>query len=634
MTNPDLPTHNRHFAPIEDLDPEPATRVRRGHRWEFALGVLLVLGLAGVGGWQWWQGQAKLAAYQAGARAAANGDWDSAYAAYGRAEGYADATARAAAAGQTIARRNAQYGSAAAAAQAGNWPAALQAIRQVQQIAPHYWDTAQISQEAQQHVYTAALSDAVVLRPTAAPPGLYIYTAGGWRWLQGSDSLSRVQATCADGEIIFDAAPSQPAVTPTPLPAPSLLRPRGNNYNSYVERRLLGSRPDGTADPRGALAFDPLYHYLCTAGGLWGESALAPQDNPLPRDLVVFGPFAWTYQPFGGQPITPTLPGPAWAVLGPTPDGQQMLLLDGTDIGAPNLHARLYLADPNGGNRRPLGDFSGGVMMSSFSPDAHYLLLTMREAETATTRLLDLTGSQPARVLAQGNRDPRVPYYYDAFGAFLGLGAQAADGLLTWTDGSQRHIRLIDPTHPDTPLIDTQLAIPSLSAYPFGPSIDASGLLLNIQALDGLGAEVRQLLVYIDPAGQIHTFDPGIKSSGDFVGNAWLQDERLIFAISGISDSAGTGFPYTLFSVPLSQLDSPAPSVTAVYTGTYKFAQPDTPTIAPVPTFHLGPSVLAYTTASGDLHARTYDGAIDLLLESGVTALYKQLPYGSPYDYP
>ena len=122
-----------------------------------------------------------------------------------------------------------------------------------------------------------------------------------------------------------------------------------------------------------------------------------------------------------------------------------MLLIDGTGIQAPNLHARLYLADPNGGNRRPLGDSSGGVMMSSFSPDAHYLLLTMRAAETATTRLLDLTGSQPAHVLAQGNRDPRVPYYYDAFGAFLGLGPHAGDGLLTWTDGSQRHFRLIDP---------------------------------------------------------------------------------------------------------------------------------------------------------------------------------------------
>ena len=213
---PEPPTHNWRFAPIEDLDPEPPSRVRRGHRWEFAVGVLLVLGIAGVGAWQWWQGQAKAAAYQAGAHAAAIGDWDSAYAAYRRAEGYADAADRAAAAGQTIARRNTQYQSATAAAQTGNWPAALQAIRQVQQIAPHYENTAQIGQDAQQHVYTAALSDAVVLRPTAAPPGFYIYSPAGWRWLQGSDSQSRVQATCPDGEIIFDAAPGRAAVTPTP----------------------------------------------------------------------------------------------------------------------------------------------------------------------------------------------------------------------------------------------------------------------------------------------------------------------------------------------------------------------------------------------------------------------------------
>src|SRR5689334_1843688 len=100
-------------AVVEDLDPEPPARARHSQRRELVIGLLLVLGLAGLGGWQWWQQQSKLAAYQSGGRAAAAQDWDAAYAAYTAAGDYSDAPARAAAAGRTIAERSTQYRRAA-----------------------------------------------------------------------------------------------------------------------------------------------------------------------------------------------------------------------------------------------------------------------------------------------------------------------------------------------------------------------------------------------------------------------------------------------------------------------------------------------------------------------------------------
>src|SRR5947209_6538136 len=83
-------------AEIEDLDPEPPGRAANPHRREWLLGLALVVVLAGFGLWQTAEQQSRLAHYQAGARAAAAGDWAAARAAYAAAAGYGDATQRAA----------------------------------------------------------------------------------------------------------------------------------------------------------------------------------------------------------------------------------------------------------------------------------------------------------------------------------------------------------------------------------------------------------------------------------------------------------------------------------------------------------------------------------------------------------
>src|SRR5690349_5073317 len=73
-------------ATIEELDPPPpAGALARALRWERLAGLLLVLGLAGFGLWQWAGQQSRADHYRAGSAAVAALEWDSACAEFGAA---------------------------------------------------------------------------------------------------------------------------------------------------------------------------------------------------------------------------------------------------------------------------------------------------------------------------------------------------------------------------------------------------------------------------------------------------------------------------------------------------------------------------------------------------------------------
>src|SRR5690349_9268504 len=118
---------------IEDLDPEPPRPARRAARWEVLLGLLLVGGLAGFGLVSWWAEATRLQQYQAGQRAAAIQDWETASLAYSAAGDFRGARARAVQARGLVAARDTQYTRAVRAAGAGDWLNALQASDRLQQ---------------------------------------------------------------------------------------------------------------------------------------------------------------------------------------------------------------------------------------------------------------------------------------------------------------------------------------------------------------------------------------------------------------------------------------------------------------------------------------------------------------------
>ena len=58
-----------------------------------------------------------------------------------------------------------------------------------------------------------------------------------------------------------------------------------------------------------------------------------------------------------------------------------------------------------------------------------------------------------------------------------------------------------------------------------------------------------------------------------------------------------------------------------IYNGTIDTQEWNEPTTT-LTSWHIGPSTIAYVAKSGELHARSFDGTVDVVLETGVGGLY------------
>jgi hypothetical protein len=149
--------------PVEQLDEQPPHTAKRP-AWvalEWFVGVLLLVGVAGWSGWDWWQQQTALSNYRTGDRYASIPDWDAARVAFIAAGDFKDARARAAGAAQKIRDRDSAYITAQAESAAGKWAAALRDFRHVGEIAPGFRDSVAMERQAKQQVYMLALSGTV-----------------------------------------------------------------------------------------------------------------------------------------------------------------------------------------------------------------------------------------------------------------------------------------------------------------------------------------------------------------------------------------------------------------------------------------------------------------------------------------
>src|SRR5436190_947667 len=174
-----MPYQDEPISIIEDLDPEPPphsallTRVAGarhsafGQWWEIVLGLALLVGVLAFAGWQWLQQLSLQNNYAAGYAAIARHDWDSARSFFASIPGYHDADMQAQQAVEMIGQRDNQYQVALTSKNADNWAACLKSIQQVTSIQPDYKDSAQIEQQASQHVYRDAMSGTIALRPNA-----------------------------------------------------------------------------------------------------------------------------------------------------------------------------------------------------------------------------------------------------------------------------------------------------------------------------------------------------------------------------------------------------------------------------------------------------------------------------------
>ncbi|HMA36408.1 MAG TPA: hypothetical protein VKY74_18270 [Chloroflexia bacterium] len=601
--------HAPYWAPIEELDPEPPARARRGPRWERVLGLLLVLGLVGFGSWQWWQDSMLLGAYHAGQRAGAAHDWAAAQAAYLAAGGYADARQQAAVAAGKLVERDRQYALATAAAARGDWPAVLQAVQHLRRVVPDYRDSARLARQALGPVYAAALSGTVALRTAASPPGLYSYR-GGWHWLPASDIRSQVLATCTNGDLLYDVPDPAGPPAGAPLPGPGAFDPR-NGPGRLLGRHLRVSHPDGILRASLALVPTEFQAYVCSDLGVWGERggpALGGLAPPPPAPLR----YGVTYQAFDtSQPVVVAPPGGQGAVLSIAPAvGRLLLLSDTTSLDGRAWHSRISLAGADGRGPRLLLDGPVQAVGADLSPDGRWAFLSVAvrappgDAFTTTLLLLDTAGAAPPRPLAAVyHPGAEIRPLLDPIGFFLRQGPHAGSAVVTWIAADQRLVLLVDPAGADQPL----------AAWPAGapdrlprilPGVPQDGLLLVESSIGPGRLTGASRVLYLDPAGLLHLFQGAAGTS--FIRSAAVRAGRLAYVTTAFNLGQ---IQYTVHSLPLAQLATPGAAI-AVYSG----PSPRTSNRFRALPWHFGAGLLAYLAPSGELHARSYDGMVDVLL--------------------
>ncbi|HMA35270.1 MAG TPA: hypothetical protein VKY74_12445, partial [Chloroflexia bacterium] len=425
----------------------------------------------------------------------------------------------------------------------------------------------------------------------------------------------------ASGALLFDGPWRGPDPPPTPQPG------------RLPARRLLVDNPNGTLHIALALNPDEFTAYRCTDAGVWGYwltngQASLGESQPLAPNLLV------AYQAFGSaQPVTPVLPNPRWVVSGIAPDGQHLLLLDTTGLGGTHWAARLYRADPSGADPQPLADLPGAPgteLPAALGADLVFPLYRPL-SDTASFRnmfwLLAAGGPPPLRLLV--DVPVAAPHFEDHFPAQLVVrrqGPQAGQLVVTWPEGDHAVVRLIDPAHPDRATggdgdFRTRPGLRDLHLL----SEAADGTLLLGAAPPATGAAAAlNTIVDIPPGRPIQEITLPVPAGAGLL-DTWVRAGRVIYttgsyAYTPYAPAAG----YTFYSLPLDHLAA-APVPMALYSATVASAWP-----ALGPPWHVGAGLLAYITAGDELHARSYDGQQDWLLERGVRALAVDNPAPAP----
>jgi hypothetical protein len=595
------------FAPIEDLDPDPATGRGVGRRREQILGLGLLFVLAVFAVLQWWNPQAQLTHYQAGSRAAAAQDWDAAGREFALAAGYNDAAARAADAFALRDERDRAYQVLTRAARDGDWPIALSASRRLRDIATYYRDVPQITNQAEQAVYAATVSGTIALRAKATPPGLYAYGAGGWRYLQESDARSRVRAPCPNRQALFD------------IPA----------GNGTAERRLVVAPLDGgPVRYRVGLDLGRSNAYLCTESGVWASLFYA--NNGFPGLLSGLSPATiLAYQPFGGSLIVPNSPFAAGGIgISIAPDGRHILTAGLSGYSPAGAETRLYLVEPRTREFRLLETHLGWIDRAEVSPAGRYVLfivdrLVSDTRRIATVLLLDTDGA-PAQTLIEGSEDldgdPMLTGGLRATGAFfIPNGPRAGQILLTWSEAGGHRVQLLDPAAIARPLADWTVPDAATELRFFGTNAPGGGLLAGWQEPAGSGATIG----YLDGYNTLQLL--GLPDNpGALLWHAAVRGDRLIYTTQQ-TDMVARATSYVVHSMPL-----PLPAGRRTVPPVILYRQTVAAGQEPPAAWTLGDALFAYVTPAGELRAQTYTSSVDILLESGVTALYPTVARDTP----
>lgn len=293
----------------------------------------------------------------------------------------------------------------------------------------------------------------------------------------------------------------------------------------------------------------------------------------------------------------------------------------------------LYLVTAGKGDRRLVYTHKGGGFNSAqISPDGRYVLVNTYSVMSEPNQerhaivLVDLLDALPPRTLGETIADERNSGGFGGFSigcTFIGNGAYAGKVIISRIEGSSTLLQMINPANADVPLMGAEISASSGDVWQVRQQ-DDNGILLTGQDISGGGVTssltTTLTVVAISPKGPTTVTNLPVKRDfyPEYTG---IEGGRMVYtgaernpAASGYSQST------VAYSFPIDQLGSQVISPTLVFTQSYGSvtvdANPDN-RLRLIPT----PRLLVYVI-SGELRARTYDGAIDVKLDGGITRIY------------
>jgi hypothetical protein len=596
------------YSTIEDLDPEPRSSHAMPWRRELLLGMALLLGVLGWGGWQWWHQQDTMQNYRLAQEAVARQDWDQALARYTAADGYKDSEARRADAAKQVSERDRQYSLAIDSAKRDDWAAALKAVQTVQRIQPDYMPARSLAQNAESHVYREALEGAIVRRTgatTNGKPGLYYWTTADWVRLEKSDGVSMVRSLGVGGCAVYDVpAPGEPTANTGPSVPGSV---------DLERRSVMAFLYDGSGTESIPLNFAPQFYdtYFCGKQGVWGLSTAGYLSR------AWFDGAEGDYQAYGSA-VTATLDlaDYDYQVLDLSPDGRHSLLEQLTG-GMDHPSRQLYLADGDGGNPRLIYSDNIQITNANFSPDGTYLLLSgVRDYPGMPTYkreilLADIRETKPPTSLLSISE--AEGFGHPSGAVFLSRGPFAGKLLIFERGARSNHAKIIDPANPTKSLAESSVPnIPALSVFMIECERESSILLVWEESHTDNTLAVTKLF----PAGDAVKVE--LPMGRQFrLSDLSVSRDHLLYE-SSRSPENGEERHFVLRSVPLARLGDFDVRTTELHTGTWSESLRSS-----YMTYSYAGSGLLAMAENRQLHARGYSEDIDLPLEMGVEGFYK-----------
>lgn len=641
MVHRNQPGFDERVSVVEDLDPEQGEG-GPGVRRDLLLGMLLLLAVIAFAGWQWWYQDHQSSLYRAGQEAAGRGDLDAALGYFSEASGFSNADALARSTQEQIAARDRLYKSADSHAREGQWLLALRDLRDLAKVQPDYKDLGAREEAALMGIYDDAMPGIVALRAEADPPGLYYRAASGWVRLEGSDARSRLLAGNGQDRVLYDA-PVEGWDVPLGANVRSEYQPKG----PFQNRQVVAADFGGEEPAYKAISLDPSYYVPLVAGsdGLWGAH-FAPDTenesyaNPVVRAAIPASEFE--YHPYSDDEgavvrlAATEADSTGSAIVSVDTDSNRYLLAEWTRAGSsgPNddILIKLYVAAAGSEEKRLVyTHIAGGLESAQISPDGRYVVLHAlsrgigQTVDMLATILVDVeTGRGRMLQRLSKNRNSNEQPQGTLTAAFVRRGAYAGKLLLAEFRGGKTDIKLADPaTATNGTDADYTLAHATVEGSVDAPwtvqQQDTEGLTLARQTYAMINSPYASRLdiVVFPTGGPPETY----KVSAERVTNVWsvratgchLYWHELEYE-SAQGKNPPTNAVYTLHRTGNGREERHR----RVFTTNDLDASRDWAEDA----VYLGDSVIAYV-ADGELRARTYDGAADLLLETGIAPVFE-----------